>query len=631
MEKRTLAAIAPRIASPEEMQRFSLSDDRCFFIQAYRGKDDLLVISVYHAEMAKRGMKNPALIVFFRRTDFINRLFSETESKYVWRTGCMDNYFPYQASKSLLDEPSCKAIAEFFGEECTFPKVIDNFQQGVLVARLAEKHRKIKAHIDKDMALVPALPKRFEEYVATKAMPQRYMFYDYAKRKTLIGFCTNCRQHMFVETPRHNKTGTCPQCGVTVMYKARGKLSHGIRDEMHVTLPQKIKGGFVLRFFDTWRQELLDDKREIQYFENRRFLYIEGHVSRYIFADFKQTKEYRWCQCTDDLHPYDGWMFPARLDRLLMGTSWQYCTANLYLQSDPHSCLSWYLKSYLEKPYLENLLKNDLPRLAHDFLDNKCSGTVIDRCKTRIHEQLRVSKFGLRVLQEMLANHYHLCIAQTLESAGIMNYSSAFILEILEVWHSDADRYIHTILPYTSNMKAMRYATKLNGMSRRDWLDYVGMAVEVGYDMRKEHAIFPRNLKKAHDTVTWIHREKVAKDSEESFAPHVERLKSYEWKEQDSPYMIVAPERATDIVHEGHRLNHCVHSYIKSVIQGTCAIVFLRESAKPNKPFVTLEIRGSMIHQYRGANNHKPNDEACAFVRKYGQWLIGQKHLQTAA
>lgn len=633
MDKRKIAAIGPRFAMAEEMQRFCLSDDRCYFFHAAMHPDELLVLTIYHAEEAKKNSAMPYLTVYFSKTDFINSRFIEAESQHKWFTSCLHRYFPYysQCSKSLMDIESKQVIADFFDSEDDFFEVIERYQRDILAARLAKKHEKIINAIDKNMALVPALPKRFEEYVGTKAMPERYIFYDYAKRKVLMGFCTDCRQHVAVEAPRHNKEGVCPQCGATVIFKARGKISYAIRDEKAITLPQKVKGGFVLRFFDVWRKEHPGGKREVGYHEYRRFLYLDNTIHRYVWGDFKQSRKIRWCQCTDDLHPYDGWLYPAQLDKMVVGTAWHYCSPNLYLESSTKPCLSWYLKHYLKYPFLENLLKNGLSQVVNSFLDDGRFGVDIDAGKTRIHELLKISRHGLRIVQEAQGNPQHLHIAQKLEFAGIMNYDAVYLREIWDAWKSDSDRFIKYILPHTSFMKALRYSAKLDQWKRRDWLDYVKMAVEVGYDMRKEHAIFPRNLKKAHDTVTWLHREKAAVASEDEFASHVQRLQSYEWKEKDAPYMVVAPQRATDIVNEGHRLNHCVHDYISRVIAGTCAILFLRHATKPRKPYVTLEIRGNKILQYRAVNNDPPDEATCAFVQDYEKWLGGHKPVPAAA
>jgi len=633
MKKRILAGIPPRKASVDEMQRFTLADGRCFFFHASRNSEDLLVLSVYHAEDTKCNQATPNMIVYFSKEDFINRIYDKEKGIYKWRTSCLNKLFFNKDSKSLLDMESKTAIAEFFGGNEEFFKVIETFQHQVLSARLDKKHQVIKDAIDKDMVLVPPLPKNFEDAIATKAMKERYMFYTYARRKSLEGFCTNCRQTVTVDEPRHNKPCKCLACGAKVVCKSRGKAKHGIHDTRNVCLPQKIKGGFVLRYFDTWRDESGDGTRKVSYHECRRILHIGNQTKRYIYADFKQTHITRWCHCTDDWHRYDGWVYPANLEYLMAGTAWQYSASRQYVQLSKQSLLSLYLQRYLQHPYMENFLKNNLPALTDEIVQDSRLQLHLDKTKTRIHELLMVSKHGLQTLQKTKKGHGYLEMVQAFERISNINIKVAFLDAIKKEWRDDAPKYIQYVLRFTSHLKAMRYADALKFHERSDWLDYAKMATEVGYNMREDHAIFPRNLKKAHDTVTLLHREMTATASEEDFALHTTRLKAFEWQEPESPFVVVAPQKAIDIVHEGHKLKHCVHGYIRNVIEGKCSIMFLRKKEKPNKPYVTMEIKNGRIAQYRGWDNKNPDEDTSAFVQRYGKWLAGgsRQHVPIAA
>jgi len=632
MDKRKLARIPPRKASEEEMQRFTLADDRCSFVCAEKQNEELLAVSVYDASMAKDGLDNPAMIVYFSKEESINRQFDSEAGCYEWRTGCLHKYFPYHGSKSLMDIQTKEVIAEFFGKSENWEKVIMSFQEGILAARLDEKHRLITDKIDEQMALIPPLPKRFEEYVGTKAMPQRYIIYEYGRRKQLQGFCTNCRQSVMAEEPRHNQAGKCPQCGSSATYKSRGRVKYFLYDTNKVCLPQKVKGGFVLRYFDAWRRELPNGEREVRYHEHLRLLYVHGESKAYVFDNFKATGIMRWCDCHYDYHLYDEWIYPTNLESLVAGSPWQFSSPSLYRQLEEKPCLSYYFKQYLLHPYIENLMKNGFYMLAKEIMTAHAWKKIsIDKSKRRLHELLRVSKHGLKCLQEMKVDGEKLDVVQQLDAIGYSKYDTAFIAELQKEWGDKAPKYIANILPHTSHLKAMRYAGTLKNRETSDWLDYAKMAVEIGYDMRKEHAIFPRKLKKAHETVTWAHREMMAKTSESDFAPHVPRLKACEWQPENSQFQLVAPQTALEIVNEGHSLNHCVHDYIKRVIEGTCEIMFLRQKDKPKKSYVTVEIRDKKVQQYRGVNNDAPPKSVCDFVKDYGAWLSKTAAIPIAA
>ena len=603
------------------MQRFYLADDRCFFVCAEKQSEELLAVSVYDASMAKEGLDTPAMIVYFSKESFINRLYNKEAGCYEWRTGCLYKYFPYLSSRSLMDIQAKASIADFFGAADKWEQVIESFQEGILAVRLKAKYKLMTDKIDAQMTLVPALPNRFMEYAGTRAMPQRYFFYEYAKRKQLKGFCTNCRQSVMVKEPRHNQFGKCPACGATVQFKSHGRVKHFIYDEGGVCLPQKIRGGFVLRYFETWRKEYPHGVREVYHHEIRRCLYVDGKIEQFLYDKFRHSGIVRWCDCDDGFFRYDRWLYPVNLEKIVEGTPWQFSSPSIYRKALTKPCLSHYFKLYLEHPYLENLLKNGFNVLIRDMMDDRWNPISVDAGKRKLHELLKISKRGLKLLQEMQTNTDHLRNVQRLEEAGIRNYDVPFINDLATVWKHHEKQYIEAVLPRTSHYKATRYAKTLSSFEKNDWLDYIRMASEVGYDMRKEHALFPRDLKKAHDTATWAHRAMAAKTSEAEFALHIPRLKAREWQTEASPYQVIAPKTAVEIVNEGHRLNHCVHSYIKSVIEGRCEIMFLRQKDKPKKSYVTLEIKGQVIQQYRGANNKTPPEDVCKFVKDYGAWL----------
>ncbi len=56
-------------------------------------------------------------------------------------------------------------------------------------------------------------------------------------------------------------------------------------------------------------------------------------------------------------------------------------------------------------------------------------------------------------------------------------------------------------------------------------------------------------------------------------------------------YCVSVPEEAEDLVRESDSLGHCVKDYCEAVANGSTYILFLRRAEKPDKPFVTMEVR----------------------------------------
>ena len=74
------------------------------------------------------------------------------------------------------------------------------------------------------------------------------------------------------------------------------------------------------------------------------------------------------------------------------------------------------------------------------------------------------------------------------------------------------------------------------------------------------------------------------------------------------------PNKPEEIVREGQTLHHCVGSYAERVAKGECLIVFVRQEAKPDEPYVTVEIRDNAVKQVRAKNNASPPPEVEKFI-----------------
>ena len=95
--------------------------------------------------------------------------------------------------------------------------------------------------------------------------------------------------------------------------------------------------------------------------------------------------------------------------------------------------------------------------------------------------------------------------------------------------------------------------------------------------------------------------------------------------DEDSKYVVVAPKAPVDIAEEGITLRHCVRSFIPKVAEGSTNILFIREKAKPDAPFFTVEVLNSgTVRQIHGACNRNVSSEPGLepFIKK---WMKAKK------
>ena len=140
------------------------------------------------------------------------------------------------------------------------------------------------------------------------------------------------------------------------------------------------------------------------------------------------------------------------------------------------------------------------------------------------------------------------------------------------------------------------------------WCDYIDAAKYIGYNLKNDVFLLPKDLMKAHDkateTQTALQKARRAKEAGKKETARLKSLaKSYTYT--DGRWLIRPPLNADEIVAEGKALKHCVGGYADRHINGNTTILFLRDRERPGKPLVTIEFRGGKIIQIHGWDDER--------------------------
>lgn len=178
-----------------------------------------------------------------------------------WRTATIENLqfgVSYNDGESAayqtywITEKDRKIIKDFTknGEESPHSAIL-GWQQ-------YEKHRKETDRIDDEMAIIPEIPKDFEEWAEKDAVPQ-YMYYESGKK---IGRCTCCGKTQELSGHKYGQEGKCKYCKRKVIYKTY-KKSPNIKDKSSAALIQKTPAGFVFRYFNVYSGYMQEKERNL--------------------------------------------------------------------------------------------------------------------------------------------------------------------------------------------------------------------------------------------------------------------------------------------------------------------------------------------------------------------------------
>lgn len=109
-------------------------------------------------------------------------------------------------------------------------------------------------------------------------------------------------------------------------------------------------------------------------------------------------------------------------------------------------------------------------------------------------------------------------------------------------------------------------------------------------------------MKYLHDTLSSILSLYRDEAKELAFASTSKRVEDLEYSDEESGLSIVVPRKASEVISEGHTLGHCVASYVDSIIDGKCNILFIRHTDMIDKPYFTMEITPTgeirQVHSY---------------------------------
>ncbi len=140
------------------------------------------------------------------------------------------------------------------------------------------------------------------------------------------------------------------------------------------------------------------------------------------------------------------------------------------------------------------------------------------------------------------------------------------------------------------------------------WCDYIDAAQVVGYDLKNEVFLLPKDLKAHHDKATKAAIQvREAKRSAEAKAKEAKRLRALapRYTYTDGRWLIRPPVNAAEIVAEGKALKHCVGGYADRHVAGITTILFLRDRTRPGRSLVTIEMRGAEIAQIHGWDDER--------------------------
>lgn len=486
-----------------------------------------------------------------------------------------------------------------------------------------------------------------DEEESLREIFEPYLFYEYVdgKRET---FCTTCRSWIPGGIRGKHKSETmCPKCRTAARLIAIGRykqdmpslVSHRkcifIRNMDGALL---IGAGTARRWFDRYHNLY----GEIGWHPSKLYYLAPGKVQEWsrVWKDGHEVWEGEtWIhepfQPVMGCYAYDGNYHVFGIDQVY-DSQFKYCQifeyyyngfeTNLQVPEHETRFVVQYLAHYAMYPQIEMAVKLGLERAVDELI---CSGrknhAILDWTARTPADFLRLSKQDARLflraglfLDDRWIYHKH---RDELSMEEYVALASACGGEQSQETAIECGKRCGVTIRQT-----IHYLNRIDGRAFF-WRDYLDMAERNGLDLTERTVCMPKDLGARHDQLVELETAKEIEAEKKAYKRRYKQLrKKYEFSM--SGFRIIVPTCAQEIVQEGKTLHHCVGGYAARHISGATTILFLRKERRPERSFLTIELRSDgtlvQIHGYRNESydyNRSMKSEWAWFLDPWLGWV----------
>ena len=651
MELKTLKVMSRYIADAKESEKSLIKE------KGEKGKyrmycraaieKGILKVNLFAVSDIEENVKFPRYRLFISRKE--RRFITYDEKLKKWRAALLESIL-WDAMINFyniyVNDRDTKVIQIYLKTMRPAIWALEKYQVNIRKEQRIRHDKKLTDSWDQVMKTVPGLPKNWIAWVSKYGIMEHYIFYKYQKNGATNGYCTYCKKHVPIRSPKYNQKGHCNICGQPVTFRSVGKSGRFCTKWYRVYLVQRRKtSGFVIRIFQarTWYKKAgYADCETTCHEEQRRIFSANGkEISNFVYGLFKR-REMRWILYWKPWYytccgiQYKGNVYPYTLSDLSRHELKETGLREYALRQkkiDPGK----YLYLWQTYPVLEQIVKAGLFQLVDDILEYRATD-AIKRKGRKPTEFLSVTKKEFRRLRDMNGGAKELKWLQFEKSSGrIIKDEEIYWMAKEELEPKD----LQFVLDRMSICQVRHYLVKQSEKSGDDishilqvWKDYLSMAGKLRLDVYDSIIYRASDLQRRHSEAVIQMEEKKKeirrRELEEKYVGFQEQLIALKEKYEFSAgeYQIVAPKSIDDILYEGDTLHHCVNktdNYFDRIASKESYILFLRKKENPEVPFYTLEVEPDGIIRQKRAEFDRQNkdiDEVTSFLR------LWQKEIQ---
>ena len=384
---------------------------------------------------------------------------------------------------------------------------------------------------------------------------------------------------------------------------------------------------FVIRYFELksyidaehkHHSSVVEFAREIPSDKYLRDIYVNERVSKcqgciYIHhSDNSYFNPKKWREYTRNYSLIDySIVFPNNIKKLLENTKFKY------------SCI-WDIAKHSTYINLPKLIKNKddyaidrIERLAKMKLYNLTLCAEEFSCSGSFQSIFGVSKDYYPFMKKYNITYTQLEILRLLQEKNIkkIRYLENF------TGYGGSITDLEEISKYISLNRFIKYS-KMHHRKVKTYLyrDYLRFAKLLGFDLKNNKYVFPKNLREAHDQLENQYEVQCDEIMRKAIRKRGKELSINIFK--NNKFIILPAFTLKALQDESKQQNNCVRTYAERYAEGECDIYFLRNAKNIKSSLVTVEVKNNKVVQSRIKNNDDPSETQLAFLNEWEQKVL---------
>ena len=485
-------------------------------------------------------------------------------------------------------------------------------------------------------------PKDLDKYLIKEAANKQYLIFDI---KSDTGYITKIDKtiklsdYFDIEELAHNDEILCIELNTELVLKEKRYGRKNITEYGRILWFNK-KGRTTYAQLDEYTIDYTGDKAEVSFWPSAQYKLNKDEQIGYKNDPYSGWRKMGQVKCPSPRTGIAYYWMDAKFAKTIihydsfgrLGTDLQYANDDVI---EPYEVIS-YFANFLKYQSIELLDKAGFKELVGFKINGGGSRSINWRAK----ELRKILKLNAKEIRDFKETDKRI---GTLEKYHVIRtYIPGITFEEIKTFHSFSSNYLEAELLKVSAylqdpaelLKMVKYLSRQNAKYGRenkvsDYLDYLMDCEKLELDITNKKVLRPKNFQLEHVRLSAIVAENQDKADEKLFIKRQQKL-----CDMKEPYtfgnLLIRPAMSpTELTIESEYLHHCVRTYKNKVVEGRCAILFVRKITEPDVPFYTLEInKDGVMVQCRGKHNCSMTEEVRAFVE---EWLSSRKKRKKAA